>query len=163
MPAGAPAGEAPAPTPRTPQELKALEDLVKAAVGFTQEEGRQDVVQVRETEFTPLFDSADAEPASQPLSSTIDRWLPVASQAFLVLLAIAIFLYFRGLVSSSRKAVESREFTELLNRYEQLTQATVDQAVSSKRTHLTVEEMQRLLKDHPGNTAQAIRNWLGRN
>jgi flagellar M-ring protein FliF len=158
---GAPA---PAPVePRTPQELKALEDLIRAAVGFTQNAERQDVIQIKETEFAPLFPDIAAEPAGMPITMQLDRWLPYASQGFLVLLAIAIFFYFRTLVSSSRRAVESREFSELLNRYEQLTEATVDQVVTNRRTHLSVDEMQRLLRENPGNTAQAIRNWLGKN
>jgi flagellar biosynthesis/type III secretory pathway M-ring protein FliF/YscJ len=132
-------------------------------VGFTQNAERQDVIQIKETEFAPLFPDIAAEPAGMPITMQLDRWLPYASQGFLVLLAIAIFFYFRTLVSSSRRAVESREFSELLNRYEQLTEATVDQVVTNRRTHLSVDEMQRLLRENPGNTAQAIRNWLGKN
>jgi flagellar M-ring protein FliF len=159
------AGGAVQPTPRSPAELRALEDLVRAAVGFTQDAMRQDVVQLREVEFTDMFaGTADGSGSAAP-GIGIERLLPYASQGFLVLLSAVVLLYFRSIVHNSKRSIESREFSELLNRYESLTAQSVATAAaaSGARRHLSVDEMQRILKDNPGNSAQAIKQWLGRN
>lgn len=162
----APAGGGePQPAPRTPAELRALEDLVRAAVGFTQDAVRQDVLQVREVTFTDMFATTTEDTGGGGPGFSLESILPYASQGFLVVLSIVVYLYYRSIVHNSRRAIESREFSELLNRYESLTAQSVASAAvaSGARRHLNVDEMQRILRENPGNSAQAIKQWMTRN
>jgi flagellar M-ring protein FliF len=154
------------PQVRTAQEMKALEDIVKEAVGFNAT--RQDSIKVQETQFADLFGQPAPVSTSATVVKEMDRWLPYASQAFLVVLAIAIFLYFRSIIrdaNDTTSEVES-EFTALLDRIEREQKPTTKEeggASPKSPGYLGADEMTKLVREHPASTAQAIKEWLSEN
>lgn len=158
-----PAAAGAQPTPRTAQEIKALEDIVKEAVGFTMANGRQDSIKVQETQFADLFPQPAAASATATVAKEMDRWLPYISQAFLVILAVGILLYFRSVIRSAGDTTQEveQEFSALLSRIERERPADPkDQQASRPPGYLGVDEMTKLVREHPTNTAQAIKEWM---
>lgn len=150
------------PTPRTAQELKALEEIVKEAVGFSQTAGRQDSIKVQETQFADLFPQAAPASTTATVAKEMDRWLPYISQAFLVILAVGILLYFRSIIRSAGDTTQEveEEFSALLSRIERERPVDAKGEPAKPPGHLGVEEMTKLVRDHPTNTAQAIKEWM---
>lgn len=158
-----PAAAGAQPTPRTPQELKALEDIVKEAVGFSMAGGRQDSIKLQETQFADLFPQATAASTTATVAKEMDRWLPYISQAFLVVLAVGILLYFRSVIRSAGDTTQEveQEFSALLSRIERERPADPKDPASQKQPgYLGVDEMTKLVREHPTNTAQAIKEWM---
>jgi flagellar M-ring protein FliF len=155
-------------TPRTPQEIKAIEDIVKASVGFTREGLRRDEISVQEVPFTDLFADAGV-PAAQPsVKVQMSAWLPYVTQGFLVLLAVGILFYMRGLLKENVTA-DNRpggEFSAILRRLEETEEAIHEQS-GRRNGHrsdaLTVDELSKLIREHPNNTSLAIKQWMNRN
>jgi flagellar M-ring protein FliF len=169
-PAGSPPGTK--ATPRTPQEIQQLENIVKAAVGFEQTDTRQDVIQSQEVPFADIF--ADTAPAPQKtLAQQVNNYLPYVTQGCLVLLAIGILLYFRSLTSSSgvKGEGEPDSFESLLNNYQVQANGNGHGPIvrangngsASNSTILTPTELSRLIRENPDNASQALRAWLRRN
>ncbi len=157
---------------RTPQELKALEEIVKAAIGFTQGDARKDIVTLQEVEFSDMFDSEPSAPHSAGVMQQFNQSLPYVTQAFLVLLAGAILFYLRGIIKETMSGANSSEsdFSRMLAQIEQpefsLGALRKNGAVNgngSSNGALTVDEMSKIIKDNPSNTAQAIKQWINRN
>lgn len=150
------------PQARTAQEIKALEDIVKEAVGFNQTAVRQDSIKVQELQFVDLFPQAAPASTSETVVKQMDRWLPYASQAFLVILAVGILLYFRNIIRSAGDTTQEveQEFSTLLSRIEREKQPEKTDSPLKVPGFLGVEEMTQLVREHPGNTAQAIKEWL---
>lgn len=155
-------------TPRTPQELKALEDIVKQAVGFTQNTQRKDSIQLQEISFVDMFATAEQAPASKDMMAEVTSWMPYVSQGFLVLLAIAVFFYFRSILKNSENSnpVEN-EFSDLISRFKQAEGISPNgingRIANGNPSILTIEEMTKLIRENPGNTTQALKQWLIRN
>ncbi|MEM9400107.1 MAG: flagellar basal-body MS-ring/collar protein FliF [Verrucomicrobiota bacterium] len=156
--------------PRTPQELQALEDIVKNAVGTQTDTTRQDSVQIQETEFNDLFAVDTAESAPSGIAGQVDQYVPYISQGFLILLAIAVMMYFRNIVknSAAKDGEDNPEFADILEKFEQLKkedEESQSRALAETRAAsiLNVEEMSRLIRENPGNTSQAIRQWMNKN
>ncbi|MEM9444109.1 MAG: flagellar basal-body MS-ring/collar protein FliF [Verrucomicrobiota bacterium] len=156
--------------PRTPQELKSLEEIVKNAVGYVNDGQRLDSIQVQETEFNDIFANIPAENAPVGIVAKADQYMPYISQAFLILLAVAVMMYFRNIVRSSYKSEGDggREFADILERFETLQRQDEEdkaRAMAEARTVslLNVDEMSRIIRDNPNNTGQAIRQWLNNN
>lgn len=149
-------------TPRTPQEIKALEDIVKEAVGFSSP--RQDSIKVQETQFADLFGNAAPASTTAVVAKEMDRWLPYVSQAFLVVLAVGILLYFRSIIRNAGETTQEveEEFSALLSRIEREKPVEPKEQADKPKNpgHLGVEEMTRLVREHPTNTAQAIKEWM---
>ena len=172
--AGAPAGAK--SLPRTPQEIASLENIVKAAVGFTQGDTRQDMIQTQEVPFADIFaDSAPVVP-KQTIAQQVNGYMPYVTQGCLVLLAIGILLYFRSLSSSSgsKGGQEPDSFETLLNTYQSHTNGHHTNghvAVPRANGHgshpspsiLTPVELSRLIRENPDNASQALKQWLKRN
>ena len=169
-PAGSPPGTK--PVARTPQEIQALENIVKAAVGFEQTDTRQDVIQSQEVPFADIFD--EAAPAPKPtLTEQVNNYLPYVTQGCLGLLAIGILLYFRSLSSSSPKNAEQEpdSFEALLNTYQSHANGNGHSNGNgaprangtAAGTVLTPVELSRLIRENPDNASQALRAWLRRN
>src|ERR1700677_3125675 len=79
------------PTPRTPQEIPSLESIVKAAVGFTQNDARQDMIQTQEVAFADLFDDSTPAP-KKDVTAQLDNYLPYVTQGCLGLPHLGILL-----------------------------------------------------------------------
>lgn len=156
------------PLPRTPQEIASLENIVKAAVGFTQADTRQDMIQSQEVAFADLFGDAPAAP-KKSVEQEINNWLPYITQGCLVLLALGLLLYFRSLFSSSGGGSEEPDsFEFLLNDYQNQANGNGHASPRGNGAHpapavLTPAELSRLIRENPDNASQALKQWLRRN
>jgi flagellar M-ring protein FliF len=158
------AGGVPSYTPRTPQELNQLQDIVKQAVGFTQDTQRTDSIDVQEAQFVDMFAGAPEKQGAKEVIAGINTWLPLASQVFLVMFAIGLFFYFKNLMKGPENVTKNAEFSDLLSRFEEIENAsTVGASGRDNGKALTVDEITRLIKENPANTSQAIKQWLTRN
>lgn len=176
----APGSTAPA-TPRSDAEKKSLEEIVKAAVGFTLADSRKDTFQLVETEFTDIF--ANTEPTKTPVMGQIDQWLPWASQGFLLIVAVGLLVYLWKTVKSTAQSDEETrgEFEDLLAQFDPPSEEELklkrrkylgdedefDENGEPKKPkrkgppgQLTTEEISKLIQDNPMNTSLAIRQWL---
>jgi flagellar M-ring protein FliF len=159
-------------TPRTPQEIQALENIVKAAVGFTQNDTRQDMIQSQEVPFADIFDDTTPAPPKTTMTQQIDNYLPYVTQGCLILLAIGILLYFRSVFLSpvGKDADEPDSFEALLHNYTVHTNGNGNGhlPVRNGTNHqtpsiLTPAELSRLIRENPDNASQALKQWLKRN
>ena len=157
--------------PRTPQEIQQLENIVKAAVGFTQNETRQDLIQSQEVPFADLFDDTAAPPKTT-MTQQIDSYLPYVTQGCLILLAVGILLYFRSVFLSpvGKNADEPDSFEALLHNYTVTTNGNGNGhsplrpgAGAPAPNVLTPAELSRLIRENPDNASQALKQWLRRN
>jgi len=159
---------------RTPQEITALENIVKEAVGFTTSDTRQDSIQSQEVPFADLFDDSTPAPAKSTLTKQINDYLPYVTQGCLILLAIGILLYFRSLFVSpiSKAGSEPDSFEALLNNYTAHTNGNGNGnghlpirpgANGQTPSALTPAELSRLIRENPDNASQALKSWLRRN
>jgi flagellar M-ring protein FliF len=164
--------------PRTPQEITALENIVKAAVGFTDSDTRQDTMSTQEIPFVDMF--GDTPPAPKTtLAQQVNGYLPYVTQGSLILLAIGILLYFRSVASSPSGMTggEPDTFEALLNTYQSHTNGNGNGHAPHTRangnganghhtngaTVLTPTELSRLIRENPDNASQALKQWLRRN
>lgn len=159
------------PVPRTPQEVQSLENIVKAAVGFTENDTRKDSISSQEVAFADLFaDSAAAAPKTKSIQDQINNYLPYVTQACLVLLAIGILLYFRSVfLSAGKKSDEPDSFESLLNTYAGHANGNGNgnghmPSRNGGAPHiLTPAELSRLIRENPDNASQALKQWMRRN
>jgi flagellar M-ring protein FliF len=175
--AGAPAGTK--AVPRTPAEVASLENIVKAAVGFTTSDTRQDMISTQEIPFADMFDDTPVVPKST-MTQQLNSYLPYVTQGSLVLLAIGILLYFRSVASSSSTSVggDPDTFEALLNTYQSHTNGAngnghappfrangngTNGVHAHGATVLTPTELSRLIRENPDNASQALKQWLRRN
>jgi len=164
------------PTPRSAEEIKQIEDIVKEAVGFTTGDTRNDSIQTQEVAFADMFD--DGKPAAAKTASIQDQvneYLPYVTQGSLVLLAIGILFYFKGLITSSGKKDEAAPdaFESLLHNYTLQSNGGVNVTGGSATPRpgsgglapnvLTPQELSRLIRENPDNASQALKAWLRRN
>jgi flagellar M-ring protein FliF len=159
--------------PRTPQEIQELENIVKAAVGFTQSDTRQDMIQSQEIPFADIFDDSTPAPVKSTITQQINDYLPYVTQGCLILLAIGILLYFRSVflspVGKTGDAPDS--FEALLHNYTVTSNggtnghAPVRNGVNGHQTPnvLTPAELSRLIRENPDNASHALKQWLKRN
>ncbi len=157
------------PSPRTPEEIKQIEDIVKEAVGFTTSDTRQDSIQSQEVAFADMFDDGSAPAAAKKasLEDQINQYLPYVTQGCLALLAVGILLYFRSVfLSTGAKADATPDsFEALLNNYTIQTNGGAAPLRHSNGTPnvLTPQELSRLIRENPDNASQALKAWLRRN
>jgi flagellar M-ring protein FliF len=159
-------------TPRTAKEMKDLEEIVKAAVGFTSNDTRQDMISSQEVAFADMFDETTPAPAKQTLQQQINNYLPYVTQGCLILLALGILLYFRSVfLSPGGKTAggEPDSFEALLNNYPNQANGTNGHVVPRPGVNghgpsiLTPQELSRLIRENPDNASQALKAWLRRN
>jgi len=157
--------------PRSPQEIQALESIVKAAVGFTQTDTRQDLIQSQEVAFADLFDETSAPP-KKTVTQEINNYLPYVTQGCLILLAIGILLYFRSVfLSPAGKATDDPDsFETLLSDYSSHANGNGNGHSPARPginhqtpSILTPAELSRLIRENPDNASQALKQWLRRN
>lgn len=164
------------PTLRTPEEIKQIEEIVKEAVGFTTGDTRQDSIQTQEVAFADMFD--DGKPAEKKAAALIpeqlNAYMPYVTQGCLVLLAIGILFYFKGLITSSGKkdGAAPDTFEALLNNYTIQTGGGVNVTNGHANPRagtggmapnvLTPQELSRLIRENPDNASQALKAWMRR-
>ncbi len=168
------------PDPRTPQEIADLENIVKAAVGFTTSDTRQDTIATSEIPFADVFDDTTPVEKKGSMAQQLTSYLPYVTQGCLVLLAIGILLYFKGSISGSSKKgageADPDSFEVLLNNYTIQANGNgygnghgpVRANGNGTNGHagsaiLTPVELSRLIRENPDNASQAIKAWLRRN
>jgi flagellar M-ring protein FliF len=166
------------PNPRSPQEIADLENIVKAAVGFTTTDTRQDTIATSEIPFADLF--ADSTPVEKKtgMAQQFSSYLPYVTQGCLVLLAVGILLYFKGSISGGSKKGAGEDdpdsFEVLLNNYTIQSNGnghanghgpvrTNGANGHSATGVLTPVELSRLIRENPDNASQAIKAWMRRN
>jgi flagellar M-ring protein FliF len=155
-PAGAAAGQAPAPQvqKRTPQELEALRQVVINALGLKAAPGQpvDALVSLQETEFSaaalPPGDSAVAQalqPGWQTYVELASRWVAVAGAALVLL------VFWRML---------KREKPEVVP-IEALTVAADNSSRASPASGpVTPELLNELIRQKPANIGVALREWV---
>ena len=163
-------------TPRTAAEIKQIEDIVKEAVGFTTGDTRTDSIQTQEVAFVDVFD--DGKPAATKVASIqdqVNQYLPYVTQGSLVLLAIGILFYFKGIITSSGKKDEANPdaFESLLHNYTVQSNGGVNVTNGHANPRagsggmapniLTPQELSRLIRENPDNASQALKAWMRRN
>jgi flagellar M-ring protein FliF len=160
------------PIPRTQQEITSLENIVKAAVGFTTNDTRQDLIQSQEVPFADIFDDTVAAPPKVTIQQQINNYLPYVTQGCLILLAIGILLYFRSVFLSPVKGAgdEPDSFEALLHNYTVTSNggtsnghAPIRPGANGAPSVLTPAELSRLIRENPDNASQALKQWLRRN
>jgi len=159
------------PVPRTAQEIQQLENIVKAAVGFTTNDTRQDLLQSQEVPFADIFDDTTAAAPKATIQQQINNYLPYVTQGCLILLAVGILLYFRSVFLSPVKNAgeEPDSFEALLHNYAVTTNGNGTNGHASPRggqngpNVLTPAELSRLIRENPDNASQALKQWLRRN
>ncbi len=160
-------GATPTPTPRTPQEVKAIDDIVREAIGFTQDVGRQDSIKIQEVEFSDWGSSPEAESKPTPIMTGVNNWLPYTTQGFLALLAVSVLFYLRSIIAKSANAAgESDSAFDNLLRQHDLQRARNGHSAAANgngAASLSIEELGKLIRENPGNTTRALKEWVGRN
>jgi len=166
------------PTPRTADEIKQIEEIVKEAVGFTTSDTRQDSIQTQEVAFADMFDDGKPAEAKKPsIQDQFNQYLPYVTQGCLVLLAIGIILYFRSVLTSSGKKDDTTPdaFEALLQSYTLQSNGGLNVTNGhapargpggingGSATVLTPQELSRLIRENPDNASQALKAWLRRN
>jgi flagellar M-ring protein FliF len=167
------------PAARTPQEITELENIVKAAVGFTSNDTRQDMIQSQEVPFADLFDETAAAEPKKSMADQINSYLPYVTQGCLVLLAVGILLYFRSVFLSpvNKNDGDSPDsFEALLHNYAVSSNGHVNgngngngnghaprPGAGQSPSILTPAELSRLIRENPDNASHALRQWLKRN
>lgn len=163
---------------RDANELKEIEEIVRQAVGFTQGDERKDSITVVEVPFAdPFADKKDEGMAAGILQeiTTLSNYFPYASQIFLVLLAIAVYFYFRSLLKGPGRDESEGAFADLIRRFEDMENeepifaqraAEMDREEEEEKERakrdpaFRTEELGQLIRDNPDNTTQAIKKWL---
>ncbi len=157
-------------TPRSAQEVLSVENIVKAAVGFTQNDTRQDMIQSQEIAFADLF-ADSSTPTPKTVEQQMSGWMPYVTQGCLILLALGIVLYFRSaFFSTSTKSNDSPDsFEGLLQTYQNHENGLNGHAGGKTNGALplagilTPAELSRLIRENPDNASQALKQWLRRN
>ena len=162
-------------TPRTPQEISSLENIVKAAVGFTENDTRKDMISTQEVAFADLFDESAAAAPTKSMEQQINSYLPYVTQGCLILLAVGILLYFRSVFLSpvGKSENEPDSFEALLNTYAGHANGNGNgngnghlptrNGNGNGPAILTPTELSRLIRENPDNASQALKQWLRRN
>jgi flagellar M-ring protein FliF len=149
--------------PRTDDEKKKLEDVLKQAVGYvTEGKGkRNDQFKLEEVPFTPLL-TAEAEAEKKPTVSLMDRmgglpWSSIIWQGLLFAAAIGLVLMFRNLLMGARSETLRTDLS-----IENLLASKEKPGLPGSTTEgtLTVNDLSKLIRENPTNTAQALKTWL---
>ncbi|MCK6532593.1 MAG: flagellar M-ring protein FliF [Polyangiaceae bacterium] len=154
-------GGRPAYVPRSAEELKSLEEIVKRAVGF--DEKRGDSIKLETMEFARL--DGDRPPPSIPLPLW-RKYLPHAVGGFAALLALGVYVLVRRKrrKAARKQALASSPVRVALTGLDadapQLEQSEVprlDAAASAEAKEIALEIAAR----DPATAAVVLRKWLG--
>lgn len=136
--------------PRAAEELEKLRKLVQTALGLQPNDAtRKDEVTLEEMPFNDAFPVEVAQQIQKQQTTTM--WLDIAKNAGYVVLALAIvFIFLRML----KKA--SAETSSLGLPADAIGKGRADEGV------VTVDVLNRLIRENPANMNQAVRSWLHR-
>jgi flagellar M-ring protein FliF len=146
--------------PRTEEEKELLRNVVKSAVGFTQEgkNKRNDDIKLEEVPFAVVSNEFTPKSSPVPLAAEkYEKYIGWGGQAIVVGLAIGLLLYFRQLLKSSRSEQLKTDLSidELMGNQ----QSSANRSASA----ITVAELSKLIRENPTNMAQSLKTWLSSN
>jgi len=137
---------------RTPEEIEKLRKIVQSALGLQPNDPvRKDEITLEEIPFNDPFPAEVAQQMQKQQSH--EMWWEVGRNAGYVVLALAIlFIFLRMFKKASAE-------TEAL-----AVQAGANGAGKAKTEEgvVTVEVLNRLIRENPANMNQAVRGWLSR-
>ena len=135
--------------PRTAEELEKLRKVVQSALGLQPNEAtRKDEITLEETPFADAFPTDVAQQIQKQQTTTL--WIDIAKNAGYVLLALGIvFIFLRMMKKASAE-------TAALAPAETSSNGRGDEGI------VTVEVLNRLIRENPTNMNQAVRGWLQR-
>jgi flagellar M-ring protein FliF len=150
--------------PRSPEELERLRRIVQSALGINSAPGRQDEITLEEMPF------------SNPVSHTFapehirheqwQRWIEIASRFGYPILALAVFaLLWRAChrAGSAPDWMSNRTPSPSGNGHASGNGVgSTPQPVEPSSNVITVEVLNRLIRENPANMTQAVRTWLNR-
>lgn len=133
------------PVPRSPEELEKLRKIVRSALGLRPDDPeRQDEITLEEMPFT---DPVPVEVVEQlQKQQTTAFWWDVAKQTGYVLLAVGIAVLFLRLFKQTSAEAERLEAA----------------ATQPDNDTVTVEMLNRLIRENPATTHHAVRAWIHR-
>jgi flagellar M-ring protein FliF len=145
-------------TPRTPEELKRIEQLVKAAISFSTERG--DVVTVEQAPFAQPVEAA-------PVAFDWKQYLPyVKYPMLLVLLLMAFLLFYRPFVKTARDAVSRSPSRRPAAAGGAAPGAAAKAEVETQllgpasQVEMLRQRLAKLAAEQPTGMAQTVRVWL---
>jgi flagellar M-ring protein FliF len=151
------AGDARKPLPRTPEELDKLKRMVASAIGTDTTRGDQ--VTLEELPFNQEYATEVARQLQEDEKWQF-RWKMVGSLGYPLLAVVVLFILVRLL---KRTPVDDIPIGIPLG---QLAHGRSGNGYMNGKDHgrdvVTVEVLNQLVKENPGNMTQALRNWLGR-
>jgi flagellar M-ring protein FliF len=149
---------------RTPEELKQIEDLAKAAIGIDADRGDSLTVQNLSFEQNPV--QAPAKPSlPERVRVTLNDWSSTVRYAALILLFLLAYV----LLLRPMKKQLLTTFRELPARLEQKAKLATDEAAALEATALSPEQqraaaLKKQLVEHvkkePNSTGKLIQAWI---
>ncbi|MGD1019086.1 MAG: flagellar basal-body MS-ring/collar protein FliF [Verrucomicrobiia bacterium] len=138
--------------PRPPEEIEKLRKIVQSALGLQlNDAARKDEITLEEIPFNDAFPVEVAEQMQK--QQTHEMWWDVGRNAGYVLLALGIVVVFLRMYKKA--SAESASLTASADSNGN-GKARVEEGV------VTVEVLNRLIRENPANMNQAVRNWLSR-
>lgn len=151
--------------PRSPEEVTALEGIVKHVVGFDATRG--DEVEVRAVQFARL-DTDEAPPVVDKLTQ-VRRWLPIGLAGLLAVAVLCALVMVWRQRKASYKALQARALEAQLSgaglagAAMPLGSAADPRALLAEESSLAVEARERALEfaaKDPATAAVVLRRWL---
>jgi flagellar M-ring protein FliF len=137
---------------RTPEEIDKLRKIVQSALGLQPNDPiRKDEITLEETPFNDPFPVEVAQQMQK--QQTHQMWWEVGRNAGYVLLALAIVFIFLRMFKKASAEGESL-----------VVPASANGSGTAKTEEgvVTVEVLNRLIRENPANMNQAVRGWLNR-
>jgi flagellar M-ring protein FliF len=142
-------------TPRTPQELQSIEDLVKNALGY--DLARGDQISVVSMQFDNEF--LRNEQSDMLKADAWERWMMIAKYAAIFIIAVIFLFFLRYLAKTVAEAMNPpAPKLEPLGVIEEIPEEIPE---NIKKTSALLERVEMLTREEPVNIAYIIRQWLG--
>ena len=134
--------------PRTPEEIEKLRKIVQSSLGLQPTDAtRKDEITLEEMPFNDTFPVEVAQQMEQ--QQTHAMWWDIGKNAGYVLLALGIvFVFLRMFKKTAAEAAA--------------TETPVESETNGNRGVVTVEVLNRLIRENPANMNQAVHSWLRR-
>jgi flagellar M-ring protein FliF len=142
--------------PRTPEEIEKLRKIVQSALGLqTDDPVRKDEITLEEMPFTDVFPVEEAQQIQKQQSHEF-IW-EIARDAGYGLLAVGVLFIFLRMFKKASAETASMGIQVSTNGNGNGTgKGRGDEGI------VTVEVLNRLIRENPANMNQAVRTWLGR-
>jgi flagellar M-ring protein FliF len=134
--------------PRSPEEIEKLRKIVQSSLGLQPTDAtRKDEITLEEMPFNDTFPVEVAQQMEQ--QQTHAMWWDIGKNAGYVLLALGIvFVFLRMFKKTAAEAAA--------------TETPVESETNGNRGVVTVEVLNRLIRENPANMNQAVHSWLRR-